>query len=149
MKRLRTMVLPLAVGLALTACNTGNDEGGKFDLKLTADEEVCADSTKCGGNASGEATIEVNSDRNNVCYDIKLEGTEGVTAAHIHTGEAGKAGPVVLDLEYEGDDSGGEACVDGVEEGKLEKISKDPVNHYLNVHSDKYPDGAARGQLKS
>jgi hypothetical protein len=146
--RIRLLVLPVAAGLALTACNKGNDEGGKFDIKLSGADEVCADAARCGGEGSGEATVEINSDQNKVCYDVKLEGMTDVTAAHIHDGEKGKAGPVVVDLKYAGNDSGGEGCVDGVSESVLEKVSKDPDKHYLNVHSKQYPDGAARGQLK-
>jgi CHRD domain-containing protein len=142
------LVVPVAAGLVMTACNKGNDEGGKFDIKLSGADEVCADNAKCGGNGSGEATIEINSDRNRVCYDIKLDGMKDVTAAHIHDGEKGKAGPVVVNLNYSGTDSGGQACVDGVSESVLEKVSKDPDKHYLNVHTKTYPDGAARGQLK-
>ena len=145
---MRLLVLPMAAALALTACNRGNDEGGKFDINLSGAEEVCADATKCGGDGSGEATIEINSDRNEVCYDMTLEGMQQVTAAHIHDGEKDKAGPVVVDLKYDGDDSGGAGCVAGVDEGTLEKVSKDPDKHYLNVHSEQYPDGSARGQLK-
>jgi hypothetical protein len=148
MARRRITAVGVAMGLALAACNTGDDEGGKFDIDLTGAEEVCADPSACGGGASGEATITINSDRNKVCYDIKLDGAKDVTAAHIHRGEAGEAGPIAVDLKYEGDDSGGEACLDSVEEGDLEKVSKDPVKHYLDVHSGQYPDGAARGQLK-
>lgn len=129
------LVLPMALGLALTGCNRGNDEGGKFDIKLSGEEEVCEAVGACGGTGSGEATIEINSDQNEVCHDIKLEGVKEVTAAHIHEGEKGKAGPVVVDLKYQGDDSGSEGCVDGVDESTLEKISKDPDKHYLNVHS--------------
>jgi hypothetical protein len=143
------MIVPAALALVLPACNTGNDEGGKFDISVSGAAEKCEDSAKCGGDASGEATIDINSDRNEVCYEIKLEGAEGINAAHIHSGEEGEAGPVVIDLEYEGGDSGGEGCVDGIDEGDLEKVSKDPVKHYLNIHSEQYPDGAARGQLKS
>lgn len=142
------LVLPVAAALVLTACNEGNDEGGKFDIKLSGAEEVCANASQCGGNGSGEATVEINSDRNQVCYDMKLEGMKEVTAAHIHDGEKGKAGPVVVNLNYSGTDSGGKGCVDGINESVLEKVSKDPDKHYLNVHTKQYPDGAARGQLK-
>jgi hypothetical protein len=56
-------------------------------------------------------------------------------------------GPVVVDLAYEGTDEEAEACVDGVKERILESISQAPDRFYINVHSKRYPDGAARGQL--
>jgi hypothetical protein len=142
------LVLPMAAGLILAACNEGNDEGGKFDLKLSGEEEVCQNPSACGGPGTGVATVDINSDRNEVCYDIRLTNVQEVTAAHIHDGEKGQAGGIVVDLQYQGDESGGEGCVDGIDEGTLEKVSKDPDKHYLNVHSKQYPDGATRGQLK-
>lgn len=136
--------------LVLGACNNeGDDEGGEFELSLSGDAEVCEEDGKCGGDASGSATIEINSDQNEICYEISLEGAEGANAAHIHSGDEGESGDVVVDLVYEGDDSGAEGCVEDVEESVLEEISEEPEGHYLNVHSEDLPDGAARAQLES
>jgi hypothetical protein len=146
MKRNMGLVCRLILIFVLIACNPGDDEGGDFSFKLSGAEEVCEGDT-CGGPGTGEADVKINSDRNEVCYDIKLEGVTEVTAAHIHSGEKGSAGPIVVNLEYAGDDSGGEGCVDGVDEGVLEKISEQPAAYYVNVHSNRYPDGAVRGQL--
>jgi hypothetical protein len=150
MKRLARLALPLAMGIVLAGCgNSGDDEGGRFDIKLSGADEVCTAEQKCGDpDGSGTALVKINSDRNKLCYEITLQGVTGVTAAHIHQGEKGQAGPVVLNLEYEGTDTGGDKCLDGLNEGELEKISKDPVKHYLNVHTQDFPDGAVRGQLK-
>lgn len=147
MIRTRASIAAAVVLLAFGACNEGDDEGGDFELSLSGDEEVC-DGDTCGGDGSGSATITINSDRNEVCYEISLDGVEGATAAHIHAAPEGEAGDVVVDLEYEGDDEGGDKCVDGIDESVLEEISEEPERHYLNVHSDEYPDGAVRAQLQ-
>lgn len=133
--------------LAVAGCNEGDDEGGDFSLTLSGAAEVC-DGDTCGGDGSGSASISINSDQNEVCYEISLDGVDGTSAAHIHAAPAGEAGEVVVDLEYEGDDEGGENCVDGIDESVLEEISEEPERHYLNVHSEQYPDGAARAQLE-
>ena len=146
MNRIAVWTLALLASILLAACNPGDDEGGSFTADLTGAEEVCEGDT-CGGDGTGTAEVDINSDRNEVCYDIRLAGVENVTAAHIHEGEEGEAGPVVIGLEYEGDDTGGEACVDGVDEGELENVSENPSSYYVNVHSERYPDGAVRGQL--
>jgi CHRD domain len=143
------LAVPVALAVAVTGCNRGDDEGGTFDLRLSGEEEVCTDTPQaCGGPGTAIASVEVNSDRNEVCYDIRLTNVADATAAHIHKGEKGQAGGVVIDLQYEGDESGGEGCVDGIDETILEAVAQDPDQHYLNVHSERYPDGAARGQLK-
>ena len=129
------------------SCNEGDDEGGNFDISLSGGAEVCEDESACGGEGSGSAELEINSDRNEVCYEIELEGVENVSAAHIHAAPEGEAGDVVVDLQYEGDDAGGDACVDDIDESVLEDISEEPERHYVNVHSEDYPDGAVRGQL--
>ncbi len=146
MRKTWVPVLMMVVALFAGACNEGNDEGGSFDLELTADSEVC-DGDTCGGDGSGNATVDINSDENEVCYEITLEGVEGANAAHIHEGGEGENGDVVVDLEYSGDE--GETCVDGVDEGVLEDIGEEPSQFYVNVHSEQYPDGAARGQLEA
>jgi hypothetical protein len=108
--------------------------------------EICEGDT-CGGDGTGTAQVDINSDENQVCYEISLEGVQNVTAAHIHSGDSEEAGPVLVNLEYDGDDQGSDKCVDGVSESDLEDISENPANFYVNVHSEQYPDGAVRGQL--
>ena len=83
------------------------------------------------------------------------------TAAHIHTGKSGEAGPVVATLfseplTYPGD--GSKYCGDWPDDPSAIKIrdlpekllirfGKKPGNFYMDVHSEEYPDGALRGQL--
>jgi hypothetical protein len=149
MKKIAILALALVAAMLLVACNPGDDEGGTFDIELSGANEVCEGDT-CGGDATGTAEIEINSDENQICYDISLEGVENVKAAHIHSGTEDEAGPVLVNLEYpEGEDGGADKCVDGVSESDLEDISEEPANFYVNVHSEQYPDGAVRGQLAS
>ncbi|MEX0789729.1 MAG: CHRD domain-containing protein [Actinomycetota bacterium] len=146
MNRLLILAVALLAAVLLAACNPGDDEGGSFEIDLSGANEICEGDT-CGGDGTGTAQVDINSDENQVCYEISLDGVEGVTAAHIHSGTSEEAGPVVVNLEYDGDDQGADKCIDGVSESDLEAISEDPANHYVNVHSQQYPDGAVRGQL--
>jgi hypothetical protein len=146
MKKLALVALAVAAAMWLTACNPGDDEGGKLTADLSGEKEVCEGDT-CGGTGTGTAEVEINSDQNELCYEIAVQGVEKVNAAHIHSGEEGEAGPVVIDLKYQGDDSGSNACLDDIEESELEDVSEEPANFYVNVHSERYPDGAVRGQL--
>lgn len=131
--------------LLLGACG---DEGGDFEVQLAGANEVCEDEDACGGNGSGRATVDIDSDENEVCYTFELDGVEGVNAAHIHEGEEGQSGDPVVDLAYDGDDDGGEGCVDDVDEDVLEDILDSPSEYYVNVHTERYPDGAGRSQLE-
>ena len=74
--------------------------------------------------------------------------TKGImaTAAHIHEGEMGKNGPVVIALTKSGEDKWlvpagakfSDAQYESYKAGKL----------YVNVHSAAHKDGEIRGQLK-
>ena len=146
----KLLVLGISLIFVLGACNNeGDDEGGNFSLALSGDAEVCEGDT-CGGDGSGTAEVDINSDQNEICYEITLEGVEGANAAHIHSGDEGESGDVVVDLSYEGDDegTGEEKCIDDIEESVLEEISEEPEGHYLNVHTEELPDGAVRAQLQ-
>jgi hypothetical protein len=72
-----------------------------------------------------------------------LVGTvDDVTACHIHSGAKGEVGAVVVEFF-----SGNQACTEDIDESVLRDISEEPENFYVDVHTDRYPDGAARGQL--
>ena len=90
------------------------------------------------------------------------EGIENVTAAHIHMAKKGENGPPVAGLfagpKKEGMFSGtlGEGTITdkdlvGPMEGKTVKDLIKALRAgelYVNVHTDKYPDGELRGQIK-
>ena len=70
-----------------------------------------------------------------------------ITAAHIHRGAAGEAGPIVVGL-FAGSATDGmlQGCVQA-EPAVLRAIQQDRSNYYVNVHNERFPDGAVRGQL--
>ena len=146
MKRV-LLVAMVVLAIALGACT--EDEGDDFEVELSGANEVCDNEAACGGDGSGTATIEIDADENEVCYEFELEGIEGVNAAHIHEGDEGQSGDPVVDLAYSGDDSGADDCVDGIDESILEDILAEPSAFYVNVHTEDLPDGAGRGQLSS
>lgn len=59
-------------------------------------------------DGTGTASIIVNSGQRRVCFDLTVQNIAPATAAHIHRGAAGVAGPVVvgLDAPSDGDSSG-------------------------------------------
>ena len=131
------VVAPIAV-LTMAACTDPTGD----DLTATLEGERVV-----GG---GVADIEINSDRTELCWDIRgLVGTvKGeVTAMHIHAGAAGDVGPVVVEFI-----SGNEGCQEvspgGITESALRNIAAEPADFYVDVHSDRHPDGAVRGQLE-
>jgi hypothetical protein len=83
-----------------------------------------------------------------VCYFIGYGGIGTPTAAHIHSGLVGEAGPPIVTFDMStATDEFVEACVTGQDPAVLEAIIADPASYYLNIHTGEFPDGAIRGQL--
>ncbi len=89
----------------------------------------------------GHATVTLNQGLGEVCWDIMVADIATPRAAHIHIGEAGVAGGVVVGL------TPGSGCVDGVDADLIKDIRQNPSNYYVNVHNAEFPGGALRGQL--
>ncbi len=152
MKTLKVMFLAVFT-IFLTA-----SLGMAFEAKLSGKEVVPAVETK----ATGEADFKLSKDGTELTYILKLKDIENVTAAHIHTGMMGANGGPVAGLfagpKKEGKFSGELAKgtitdkslvgpLAGKKVGDLVEMIKGG-GAYVNVHTDKYPDGEVRGQIK-
>ena len=94
--------------------------------------------------AKGTAKLVLDDAANTLCYELAWEGIKDPTAAHVHTGAKGVAGPVAVDFKLK--ENGPKACVPA-DPTVLGSIRDNPGGHYVNVHTADYPRGAIRGQL--
>jgi CHRD domain len=135
------MLLLAAVAVAGTA-EAAQAQGRTLSATLTGAAEVPGPGDPDG---SGTATLTVNPGLGEICYELTVSGIAPATAAHIHVGAVGVAGPVVVPLEppTDGTSSG---CVSVSRELAL-AILTSPSDYYVNVHNAEYPAGALRGQL--
>lgn len=148
MKRVRILALAgIAATLGLSACATveetiAEETSATYDATLTGAKEV-------GGgdrDGMGKAEISISDAFGQVCWDINNISNIGtVTGAHIHKGAAGTNGPVVFTLD-QAKEGGWKGCKDGAE-WKQDRITSNPQDFYVNVHTTEYPNGAIRGQL--
>ena len=99
------------------------------------------------GDPDGGGTVQVtlNSDKNEVCYDLSLKKLDNATAAHIHEGAAGKSGPVKVSFDAPKDGSA-KGCKTA-DAAVVKDMMANPANYYVNVHNPAHRDGAIRGQL--
>ena len=118
----------------------GDDPLAILRAQLTGEKEVPGPGDPDG---SGSAVVKVF--RAKVCYTLKVENIEPATAAHIHLGLRGEAGPVVATLE---------PPTDGTSRASVEipralslGLREHPRRYYVNVHNEPFPGGAVRGQL--
>ena len=137
------LVLSFATGATMVAAPAVSQDGGrKLQTSLTGAAEVPGPGDTDG---TGTATVTVNSGKRQICYTLAVTAIDAATAAHIHEGKTGVAGPVVVPLEAPADGSS-EACVTVTRALALE-ILKTPADYYVNVHNAAFPAGAIRGQL--
>lgn len=97
-------------------------------------------------DGSGHAGIRMDLDENRLCVVLHVYNIDPATAAHIHEAPPGETGPVVVQLPTPNADGHAEGCLN-VDHGKLMQMHDNPMNFYVNVHNNPYPDGAVRGQL--
>jgi hypothetical protein len=89
--------------------------------------------------------VTLNSDKNEVCYDLTLTKLDDATAAHIHEGAAGKDGPVKV--AFDAPKSGSAKGCKTADAAVVKDMMANPANYYVNVHNTAHPKGAVRGQL--
>ena len=98
-------------------------------------------------DATGSATVNVDVTKGEVCYEVNVQKIDRPTGMHIHEAEAGKSGDVVVPLTTPtASDTTTTGCANA-DAALLGRLTANPGNFYVNVHSAAYPQGAARGQL--
>ncbi|HEY3240611.1 MAG TPA: CHRD domain-containing protein [Acidimicrobiia bacterium] len=140
MRALRIMAL---AGLAvLFGAPPAQAKTVSYTATLSPDEEV---PNKGPAGSSGTAKVDIDTDTNQVCYELTTSGlSEQPTAAHIHQGAKGTSGPVVIDFMVP--TNGMKGCVTS-DATKVAAVTGDPGGHYVNIHTASYSAGAMRGQL--
>jgi hypothetical protein len=144
---LGALLLALPASGVTTAGGTSGDEPlATLKARLTGEKEVPGP-----GDTNGSGTAVVKVFQAKVCYTLRVEDIQLVDlAAHIHLGLRDEAGPVVATLEPPTGGSSSDCLRAG--EGDLTRallleLREHPSRYYVNVHNERFPDGAIRGQL--
>ncbi len=132
-------------------------QGGRpFVVFMTGDEEAPGPGHPV---ATGTAFLRLNPGLEEVSFLLTFEGldpddpADRIFAGHIHIGDPGAPGPVVLNfaipgpLEVDEDGAGSFAGVVSADRALLLDIIRNPGDYYVNLHSANFPPGAIRGQL--
>jgi carbon monoxide dehydrogenase subunit G len=129
-----------------TATSVANRVEGATRLKatLTGATEV---PTPGDPDATGTATVNLDVTKREACYEVTVQRIDRPVAMHIHEAEAGKSGGVVVPMTTPtASDTTTTGCTN-VDAAVMTRLAADPDNFYVNVHTQAFPQGAARGQL--
>ncbi|HKY53428.1 MAG TPA: CHRD domain-containing protein, partial [Anaerolineales bacterium] len=125
-----------------------DDDDGEGGRRRTAQLTGAAEVPGPGDpDGSGTATIRLQLEQGEVCFDLTVSNIGPATAAHIHEGAEGVAGPVVVPLDPAPTGGSSSGCISDVDAALLQNIAQNPGQYYVNVHNEEFPDGAIRGQL--
>jgi hypothetical protein len=125
-----------------------------FTTQMSGGEEVPPVTTSATG------TAEFNLSPDGISYQLSLSDISDVTAAHIHSGNVGENGPVIVTLyssdtaanQTDGVFAQGTITAEDLEGSMQGKEISDLISEmsngvtYVNVHTQAYPDGEIRGQ---
>jgi hypothetical protein len=138
------LVMAVAVGTAAAGRLPGSSTGGvTLTATLLGENEV----PPADPDGSGTAVVTLNSGQGVVCFAISVSNIAlPATGAHIHEGEAGVNGAIVVPLTPPDESGTSSGCVDA-DRGLIKDIRKDPAGYYVNIHTTEFPGGAIRGQL--
>ena len=148
----------LAVGVGVAG---GQGPGIKFVNDLVGTEEVPVADL----DGHGTSKVRINPDTGEVCFDFRFKSTGTPNRAHIHSGQAGVNGPIVVsffELRIPPADPGAPATDprnDELEDGRFSDcvmadpalasdIAANPTSYYVNLHNARFPGGAIRCQLE-
>src|SRR3954454_15945068 len=100
-------------------------------------------------NASGNCSFIIRGSQ--ICGTFNLTTTplSPVSGNHIHQAAAGTNGPIVINFPVT--TLGQQVCVScpssACDSSVLSQVNSNPAGFYCNVHTNAFPNGAARGQL--
>jgi hypothetical protein len=98
--------------------------------------------------ATGTARVRVDAKAGRACWDLYVRGNDPATAAHIHRGAAGSAGPVVVTLTTPDAAGHSQGCAP-IDAALARQMIFQPYGFYVNVHTGRFPSGITRGQLRN
>lgn len=116
----------------------------RLNATLSGAEEA---PTRGDPDGTGNAMVNLDVTEGEVCYEVTVQNIDTPVGMHIHEGERGESGGIVVPLTTPtASDTTTTGCND-VDPTLIARMAANPGNFYVNVHTETYPQGAVRGQL--
>ena len=154
---LATIIAGATIGFP-TSAFAGEEQQERFISELTGLEEVPPVNDT---SAIGVAEFKLGQD--NIMYTVNVTDIENVTAGHIHRGQVGENGPIVITLFKEDTPTTAAMTTGVLSEGNitatnlegpmagqlLSNLTSAMQNEqtYVNIHTQQNPNGEIRGQI--
>jgi hypothetical protein len=135
-------IIPAPRGACPRTVLSATSGGRAFPVALTGDVEVPPGDPV----ATGTATIRLRAGQGQLCYQLAAKNLPTAAAAHIHRGDTGSAGPVVVPLRTPNAAGESSGCANA-SRTIVGQILAGAESYYVNVHTSEFPAGAIRGQL--
>ena len=152
----------LLVATTVTVLNLASVQGQQGVQSFSAALSGSANKS----NSTGTAKFLVNENNSQISYWINVTGIKKINQAHVHNGTTGQDGDIVVSLLSNSKLAKGNATppkivfIGNVTKGDLRgpmqgKDIPDLItlmgngSAYVNIHTDKYPKGAIRGEISS
>jgi hypothetical protein len=135
-------IIPAPRGACPTTLLTPRSGGRAFQIALTGEDEAPAGDPV----GTGEATIRLRTGQGQVCYRLAAQNLPAAVASHIHRGNAGSAGPIIVPLRTPNAAGASSGCATAARALVAGMLAR-PAGFYVNVHTNEFPGGAIRGQL--
>jgi len=150
-------LITLVLIAAVLAASTGFASEKTFGAKLTPKEELVDIKSK----AAGSAEFKLSKDGKTLSYKVHVKNIKDTNSAYLHKGKKAESGTQLAALfsgERKGKFSGTLSEGTLTEKELLGDLQGKPLDEllilikaedvYVNVHTDTYPDGEIRGQVK-
>lgn len=155
MQQLHRLTITSIIGISSIIAFNSSVESARIpplSAELLGGNEVSATGLANAGDPDGvgSATIKINklnASEARICFGITIAGVDKPILAHIHEGTAGINGPIVVGLIPPATGFNASSGCVNVPLALAVDIQTDPLNYYVNVHTEAFPAGAVRGQL--
>ncbi|MBX3242670.1 MAG: CHRD domain-containing protein [Chitinophagaceae bacterium] len=154
MKHFPKILIAIAPAILLFSCKDDDVETPdptvvkEWNLTLSAKNEVPAAANDA---AAGTAKLTLMSD-NSLKYEFtvtQLATDDVLTMSHLHTGDAGSTGPVILPLAMSFTAPNASGIIEGLRQSLVDSLKSDDNEIYFNAHSQQSPAGIVRAQLNT
>lgn len=152
--RHKTIAFVSAIAVLLAACGDSNDNAANPSPAPASATTAIHYAVLAGAQenppaptaAAGTGVLSINTSSGQISGTVSTSGLDS-TAAHIHTGEAGINGPIILSLTRSTVTNGDWIVPPSAILNAEQVAALNAGNLYFNVHSDLFPGGQIRGQI--